>query len=310
MMGYPQASASASALALPHVFASLLLLVAAHAFASADNVSNALQASQPSSIQITLSKQADAAIRLEARDAPLGQILKAIADKTGVNIHYSVLPEAPVTATCVGANVGQVMDCLVAKQVGLVAHKSQKDHPAEFWLLGSSVGSCQAVTVAASPIQVATEPQPTREEQAQIDQMLQEQVDQLLKQAQSKDPNVRSMAINSLGSLGAKNDPNVDEALRNALTDKDVNVRSQAIAAIAERGGANLEEQLSLALKDKDVSVRLSAVGLAKEDDIGIFQQALNDSDPTVKELAQNRLQAVTSQQGQGDEATAAEAGN
>lgn len=61
-----------------------------------------------------------------------------------------------MTATCVGANVGQVMDCLVAKQVGLVAHKAQKGKPAEFWLLGSSVGSCQAVTVAQAaklPIQ-------------------------------------------------------------------------------------------------------------------------------------------------------------
>jgi HEAT repeats len=302
----------ASVFALSLVFASLMWPVAANALASPDNVSNALQTSQLSSINLTLSKQADTAIRLEARAAPLGQILKAIADKTGVNIHYSVLPEAPVTATCVGANVGQVMDCLVAKQVGLVAHKPQKDKPAEFWLLGSSVGSCQAVMVAACPLptQSVAEQAPTAEEQPKADQMLQEQIDQLLKQAQSKDPSIRSMAINSLGSLGAKNDPNVDEALRNGLTDKDVNVRSQAISAIAERGGENVEEQLSLALKDKDVSVRLSVVGLAKEDDIGIFQQALNDSDPTVKELAQSRLQAVTSQQSQGDETAAAEAGN
>jgi HEAT repeats len=249
---------------------------------------------------------------MEIRQVPLGQVLKAIAEKTGVLIHYSVLPEAPVTATCVGANVGQVMDCLVAKQVGLVAHKPQKDKPAEFWLLGSSVGSCQAVTVTASPlpIQPVEQQLPTTEEQANIDQMLQEQLDQLLKQAESKDPNIRSTAINSLGSLGAKNDPNVDEVLRNALTDKDVNVRSQAITAIAERGGPDVAEQLSLALKDKDVSVRLSAVGLAKEDDIGVFQQALNDSDPTVKELAQSRLEAVTTQQGQGSAAPTAEASN
>ena len=116
----------ASVVALSPVFASLLLLVAADAFALADTVSKALQASQPSSIQLTLSKQAQTAIRLEARAALLGQILKAIADKTGAVIHYSVLPPEPVTATCVGANVRQVMECLVAKQVGLVAHKPQK----------------------------------------------------------------------------------------------------------------------------------------------------------------------------------------
>ncbi|MDP3933041.1 MAG: hypothetical protein Q8Q45_11915, partial [Methylococcaceae bacterium] len=119
-----------------------LVLHATGGFAAAQDVSN----SSPASIQLTLSQQAPDAIRLEARHAPLGKILKAIADKTGVSIHYSVLPDAPVTATCIGENVSQIMDCLLAKQVGLVAHKAQKDKPAEFWLLGSSVGSCQAVT--------------------------------------------------------------------------------------------------------------------------------------------------------------------
>ncbi|NOU21786.1 MAG: hypothetical protein HOO93_08345 [Methyloglobulus sp.] len=142
------ASHKALFVALPHVFVCLLVLVATNALASTDNVSNTLQTNQPSSIQLTLSKQTNTTIRLEARAAPLAQILKAIADKTGANIHYSVLPEAPATATCVGANVGQVMDCLVAKQVGLVAHKAKKDKPAEFWLLGYSVGSSQAVMVA------------------------------------------------------------------------------------------------------------------------------------------------------------------
>lgn len=184
------------------------------AFASTEQpVSNALQTGQPTSINLTLSKHASTAIRLEARSSPLAQILKAIADKTGVNIHYSVLPEAPVTATCVGANVGQIMDCLVAKQVGLVAHKAQKDKPAEFWLLGSSVGSCQAVTVAVSPIQKIAV-QPTAEASAETELALQEQTDRLLKQTQSKDPNQRAEGIGNLGAVGPKDDPAVDEALR------------------------------------------------------------------------------------------------
>ena len=45
MMGYPHASV----LVLLHVFASLLLLVAANAFAGTENVSNALQTGQPAS---------------------------------------------------------------------------------------------------------------------------------------------------------------------------------------------------------------------------------------------------------------------
>ncbi|MEQ1559598.1 MAG: HEAT repeat domain-containing protein [Methyloglobulus sp.] len=290
----------ASVFALSLVFASLLLLVAANVLANTDNVSNALQTGQPSSIQITLSKQTDSAILLETRSAPLVQILKAVADKTGVNIHYSVLPEAPVTATCVGANVGQVMDCLVAKQVGLVAHKPQKDKPAEFWLLGSSVGSCQAVTVAASaPLIAAAVQQPTPEEQALADQALQEQTGHLLKQTQSKDPNQRAEGIGNLGAVGPKDDPAVDEALRTAMNDKNADVRAQAIRAIVQRGGEEVANQVGLALKDNDVNVRLTAVSDIQDDET-LLQQALNDSDQSVRDLAKDKLQDLAFRQSKG----------
>ncbi|NOU23552.1 MAG: HEAT repeat domain-containing protein [Methyloglobulus sp.] len=283
--------------ALSHIFASLMLLVTADAFARSDNVSNALQAGQPASINLTLSNQADTAIRLEARAAPLGQILKALADKTGALIHYSVLPEAPVTATCVGANVGQVMDCLVAKQVGLVAHKAQKDKPAEFWLLGSSVGSCQALTVAppASPIQAMVEPQPTPEEQALANQALQEQSDLLLEQAKAKDPDQRAEAITNLISGGMKDDPNVRKILEEALTDKDATIRANAITALAQREGEGAAEQLRQALNDTDVNVRMMVVDNAGNDSV-LLQQALADKDPMIRDFAASKLEALNTQ--------------
>ncbi len=271
------------------------MLVATHAFASADNVSNALQIGQPPSIQLTLSKQADAAIRLEARAAPLAQILKAIADKTGVNIHYSVLPEAPVTVTCVGANVGEVMDCLVAKQVGLVAHKSQKDKPAEFWLLGSSVGSCQAVIVAQSSVQEIqpTEPAnvPTEPSQDEI-----EQNERFIKEYHSQDPGIRATAIYNLGVAGIKDDPNVELTIREALHDKDPNVRSNAINSLSQRGGQDLEIEINNAIKDENPNVRFAATALVK-DDVALLQQALGDNDHTVRELAKSKLDNLTIKQ-------------
>jgi hypothetical protein len=116
----------ALALALSIIFACLMLHPPA-GLASAEQVSiglqpkgNGVQASQVSSIQLTLSDQVPTAIHLEARQAPLGQILKEITAKTGAIIHYSVLPEAPA-----GANIWQLMDCLVAKQVGMVTNKSE-----------------------------------------------------------------------------------------------------------------------------------------------------------------------------------------
>jgi HEAT repeats len=247
---------------------------------------------QPS-IQITLTEQKDSAIRLEARQAPLGKILKEIAAKTGAVIHYSVLPEAPVTATCVGANVGQIMDCLVAKQVGLIAHTTQKDKPAEFWLLGSSVGSCQAVTIEPRETAIANQGHkafvttPTQASQQEITQ-----TERLLKQANSTDPNQRAEAIYNLGSSGLKNDQSVDDALKTAMDDKDENVRAQAITSLIQRGGEEVGMHFSQALKDQDVNVRFTAVS-AIEDDATLLEQALNDSDKGVRDLAKTKLDSL-----------------
>ena len=308
-------SSQAPTLALPTFLVSLLLLAASPAFANAEGAADGIAEGQPAIGTVAQASNAptstnpntkahalgqnnaginlqniDSQFLLEARQAPLAHILKTIADKTGAQIHYSVLPEAPVTATCIGKSAQEIMACLVGKQVGLVAHKPQKDKPAEFWLLGSSVGSCRAVTVAASPVpaQPVEEYKPTPEEQAQADQAMQEQSDEMLRLAQSKDPNERYAAINNLASMGAKDDPNVDKALRDAMSDKDTNVRIQAIASIVQRGGDGLADQLGLALKDKEPSVRLSAISVAA--DANILQQALNDSDQGVRDLAQSRL--------------------
>jgi HEAT repeat protein len=271
------------------LFACLALITAGIPALAQQPVSQGLPPSQLASIQLTVTQQPNPLLHLEARAAPLAQILKAIADKTGVNIHYSVLPEAPVTATCIGANVGQVMDCLVAKQVGLVAHKAQKDKPAEFWLLGSSVGSCQAVSLT-SPLPPKQEVvvKPTAEALAEMERQTQEQTNEMLKQAHSKDPNERYSAINNLGAMGSKDDPNVDQVLRDALADKDTNVRVQAIASIVQRGGDDIADQLGRALQDKEPNVRMSIINVAK--DITILQQALNDNDQAVRELAQIKL--------------------
>ncbi len=288
----------ASVFALSLVFASLLLLVAADALASTDNVSNALQTGQSYNIQITLSKQADTAIRLEARTAPLRKILKAIADKTGAQIHYSVLPAAPVTATCVGANVGQVMDCLVAKQVGLVAHKPQKDKPAEFWLLGSSVGSCQAVTVVPSepPIQAETEQQLTPEVQAEIDQGNQNQSDKLISQFKNaKDKAERAEALNNLISVGKIDDPNVRNALQDAMADKNEGIRAQALETLANLDQDNLADYVDKAMQDPSPEVRMAALNKATGQ-VDLLERAVADKDRTVSQYAASLLKALKKQ--------------
>jgi hypothetical protein len=237
-----------------------------------------------------------AKLQLEVRQAPLAQVLKEIAKQTGVRIHYSVLPEAPVTATCVGANVKQIMNCLVGAQLGLVAQSAEQGSPDEFWVLGSSVGSCQAMTIesATLPRQQVSNQQPARtaEEQARIDQALQELSDQLVEQTKAKTPELRAEAITNLISGGVKDDPNVRKALENALADKDPDVRGRAIAALAKREGEGASEELRHALQDTDVSVRMIAIESAGNDSV-LLQQALNDKDPMIREYATSKLGAL-----------------
>lgn len=248
-----------------------------------------------SSIQITLTEQKDSAIRLEARQAPLGQILAELSRKTGAVIHYSVLPETPVTATCVGAEVGQVMDCLAAKQIGLVGHKAQKDKSAEFWLLGSSVGSCQAKSIA--PIKLSKGLKTPEQEplNAEPSQQEIEQTERWLIEAKSKDPSERGMALTNLGLAGLKEDPKVNETLRSATKDKDPNVRIQAITGLMQREGSSVEPEIVDALKDNNADVKMAVISNLSNPDL--LEIALNDNDPVIRDLAASKIETINHQQ-------------
>jgi hypothetical protein len=232
-----------------------------------------------------------AELQLEAKQAPLVQILKEIADKTGVSIHYSVLPEAPVTATCAGSTVRQIMACLVAGQVGLVAQDPQQDKPAEFWLLGSSVGNCQAVTLAPP---TSREPVPTNAASSATQlEPNQEQSDALLAQLKkAKGMGSRVEALANLASGGKINDPNVRKAIEDAITDKDAGIRAQAVATMAnlDKGGAI--GVLGQALQDSDASVRMTAVDNAAGN-VELLEQALADADASVRNYAAAKLAQI-----------------
>jgi hypothetical protein len=246
--------------------------------------------SDPHVIQLTVSHNPKPLIHLEARQAPLAQILKNIADKTGAQIHYSVLPDEPVTATCAGLNVEQIMDCLTAKQIGLVAHKAQNGKPAEFWLLGSSVGSCPAVTVTQPILPINTEQILTYEQQAAIDQGNQDQSDALLQKFKSsKDKAERAEALNNLVAVGKIDDPDVRNALDDALMDKDDSIRAQAVETLANLDKDNSTDFLNKALQDKSAEVRMAALGKAINQP-ELLERALTDADNSVRQYAHSLL--------------------
>ena len=321
-------SSQAPTLALPTFLVSLLLLAASPAFANAEGAADGIAEGQPAIGTVAQASNAptstnpntkahalgqnnaginlqniDSQFLLEARQAPLAHILKTIADKTGAQIHYSVLPEAPVTATCIGKSAQEIMACLVGKQVGLVAHKEQKDKPAEFWLLGSSVGSCQAVTVAPILQNMATRglrgqpTEPTLAEQAQIDKANQERSNLLLEQLKNaKSAELRAEAVGNLASVGKIDDPNVRNALEDAMSDKDASVRAQAVGAMSYLD-KDATDFLSRALQDTSVDVRIAAVDKAGGN-ADILERALADSDASVSGYAAAKLAELKQQLG------------
>jgi hypothetical protein len=253
-------------------------------------------------IQITLADQKDSAIQLEARQAPLAQILKEIGRKTGAIIHYSVLPEAPVTAICVGANVIQVLDCLAAKQIGMVAHKPQANKPAEIWLLGSSVGSCPAVTIDHLEKSHTESTQPTDSQltDASPKLSLRQKSDLLLdKLRNAKTTEDKLDALTRLATDGLINDPNVRAALKTAATDSDARVRGAAISTLANLDKHSAAELLANAAHDPDPSVRMMAIDHAEasETDISTLKQALTDSDSGIREFAAAKLADIQKRQ-------------
>ncbi|MDO9104076.1 MAG: HEAT repeat domain-containing protein [Methylovulum sp.] len=281
-----------------------LALAATGTLADPGALNAAVKTGSQATINLALSKQKDSALRLEVRHAALGAVLKAIADKTGAVIHYSVLPEEPVTATCVGATVKQVMECVLGARVdrvyrNMAGKSADKGHAntalqkEEIWILGTRYGdsgSSMNCTLDAGSATVDGTSK-AREQDAQT---------ALLRMAQLAEDGpmaeLRKQALSMLAAGGKTGNPETDAeiaaTLEDAFKNKDAEVRVQAVFGLAQQDGDNTEV-LRAALQDDNSDVRLMAVESAKNDSPqgrAILTEALNDEDGTVRALAGQRL--------------------
>lgn len=242
-----------------------------------------------------------AELQLEVRQMPLAQVLDSIAEKTHVPIHYSVLPEGLVTATCVGTTLKRVLECLLDRKADLIvryprtpAKADSKWQVAEAWILGSRLDG----TVAKADCPVTGESKGSlslrqNQEDAEV-QPKPDQGDILLKIAKSKNARDRAEAIGALLTIGRKDDPRMKAMLEEAVHDQDANVRAQAVSTLTHRDDyrENATEVIQEAMQDSSVDVRLMAVdGIT--DDVGLLQQAINDSDETVRSIAAIKLEQL-----------------
>ena len=81
------------------------------------------------------------------------------------------------------------------------------------------------------------------------------------------------------------------------MTDQDDSVRAQAISSLSHREGSSAAGAIQEALRDSSVDVRLMAVD-SITDDNPLLQQAINDSDETVRSLAATKLEQLTQEDG------------
>jgi hypothetical protein len=236
-------------------------------------------------------------LQLKVRQMPLAKVLDSIANKTHIPLHYSLLPEGLVTATCVGTSLKQVLECLLDGKADLILRypraqtkTANNGHIAEAWILGSRIDSAVAENFPATgdegSFDLFQNEQNTKTEQ--------DRIDELLKMAQSENPEERAAAIGALLTEGREDDPDVKAALERALTDQESIVRSQAVSSYAHReNSAAVSEVIQEALNDSSADVRMMAVD-SITNDVALLQEAVNDSDATIRSLAAIKLEELT----------------
>lgn len=237
-------------------------------------------------VRVILSQDAGAKLQLEAHQQPLTRILKKITDTTGVAIHYSVLSKELITATCVGTTVKQVLECLFDKRADLIfryAKNVSPNRPEEVWVLGTNFGAEDRCTTVG--IETHTPLTNMRVETGGVNE--------LLERAKTHDPMQRADAVARLAAEGQANEESVNSALVSALSDKNAEVRAQAVSGLANRDSSDAQAALQNAMQDDDASVRLMAVDRAGNN-VTLLQQALADSDETVRAYAATKLEAFS----------------
>ncbi|MGZ8225068.1 MAG: HEAT repeat domain-containing protein [Methylococcaceae bacterium] len=254
-------------------------------------------------VQIMMTRNKGSELQLEARQVALSEVLNKIVAKTGVRIHYSVLPEGLITATCVGATIKQVLECLFDRKADLIfsyPHLASQDNdqskPEEIWVLGTNfssekIGSSGNCSVAGTQEAVLQSDQIMTN--AELPQIKPEDTGKLIEMTQAKDPSDRADAIARLGTQGEEGNTAVRQTLAAALADKDAAVRAQAVNSLARREGDGATKELQEALQDSDTSVRLMVVDNAGSNS-ALLQQALSDSDETVRTVAAMKLDALS----------------
>lgn len=104
-------------------------------------------------ISVIIDIDAQGMLRVEAKDVPWERIFKVLSKYTGLQIHYSVLPEKRVNAICSSGRIEKVLSCLTQGNANMIfgystdALESDADSvPNEVWVVGIGPTASEAAT--------------------------------------------------------------------------------------------------------------------------------------------------------------------
>ncbi|MBS3951567.1 MAG: hypothetical protein KGZ88_01240 [Methylomicrobium sp.] len=245
------------------------------------------QTNQQAPVRLMRTGAVNADWQLQVNDAPLFLALQEIQRVSGLRIHYSVLPEQAVSATCVSDELTQVLKCLLGASVNLVfsgsGAASDPTSIGEVWVLGSSLNTQRSAVDCKPPGLSDTVATETGQGGT---------IDRLLLEVNADDTRQRADALFDLAKQTEADSEEVDALLLKGLHDPSAMVRGQALSGWAERHGDGALPELQQAMLDSDSSVRLQAVELT--DNPLMLKNALQDADALVRQLAEAKLQALS----------------
>lgn len=248
----------------------LSMTVALPALANLDSVSEAGAHGQGT---IRVEQAATGKISLEVRAAKLAEVLDALGRQTGVPIRHDDALAETVTLSCHGDNLESTLRCLLGTDASLLVTYAEGagkygqrrvesikvlSAPAEHPALSSAPGTLDAV----------------------------------MAMTRSADPEQRALALERLRRLPDVADDTLRRVYQSALNDTDGDVRAEAVSGLSLLDDEGSFPLLSSAMSDAHPSVRLAALdGMdLNQDSRPIYEQALNDPDEDVRELAALRL--------------------
>lgn len=232
-------------------------------------------------------------IRLEASAARLDRVLDALSAQLKTPIRYSNAHEQPVTVTCRSERLEKVLRCLLGAEADLVfqyagagGRQSGGRRIASVTVLASTFTDL-AHPGAAHPANDRT-PDPQKEPAGQDPDSL----PRVLAMTRSDDPEQRAMALERLRRVEGVDDDTLQAAYQNALSDADGDVRAEAVSGLALLNAGDNLPLLTSALADEHPSVRLAALDSLEvtPESRPYYNEALNDPDESVRELAALRL--------------------